>query len=632
MLKPNTLIHDRYRIVRLLGQGGFGAVYEALDERLNCRVALKLLVRVSDRISRQFTNEAQLLANLHHPALPRVTDHFADAAGPCLVMDFIPGDDLATLLYDRNAPFPLAQVLRWGDQLLDVLHYLHARQPPIIHRDLKPQNLKLRPDGTLILLDFGLAKGQAGDVQTSSLASSMTAFTRGFAPPEQVEGTGTDARSDLYALGATLYCLLCNTPPPEAQTRLLTVMRGRGDALKPAHTLNPAVPVAVSQVLQQAMALEMEDRPPSAQAMQNLLRAAAGDKRSSAAQAIADHMPRQSSETEIDPPQRGTAPEEYAKLYEQAMAYMTTRQWMEARPYLEVLEREAPGYRDVQTQLVQLRQELALLPDQDTTRRAVGDQQVETRNGRRSPPWLWLAMLGSAAVIAAVGLIVFHETGSTVAGTDPTPATAVAAGETTEAANNRMIVTAAPAIEIVPTQRPTITPTAEPPTATPQPTDLPKPMAVRPASVNASSYAPEGKDACGMRNTYEPNKAVDGAKDTAWRVPGDGRGAWLEFTYTSPIMVTEVGIVAGFDKIDPCDATDRFYQGRIVRKVRLEFDNGQQVEVALEPVRDPQYVTLDNIRTERIRIVVLESDPPPTTNGRDIMALSDVDVLARSLP
>ncbi len=521
MLKPNTLVHDRYRIVRLMGQGGFGAVYEALDERLNCRVALKLLMRVSDRISRQFTNEAQLLANLHHPALPRVTDHFADAAGPCLVMDYIPGDDLATLLYDRNAPFPLDQVLRWGDQLLDVLHYLHSRQPPIIHRDLKPQNLKLRPDGSLILLDFGLAKGQAGDVQSSSLASSMTAFTRGFAPPEQVEGTGTDARSDLYALGATLYCLLCNTPPPEAQTRLLTVMRGRGDALQPAHTLNPAVPETISQVLQQAMALEMDHRPPSAQVLRGMLQAAGNGivpvQHSVATEVARETTPteiaRQSAATEIESSDSADPGNTVAALYEQGVALMLARQWAEALQRFEGVERQVPRYRDTRTLRTQVRQELAQASGPRPEAPAVPDHAVASeqhvrptnpviapvpdgsRHGQQRTPriWLWSLAGGGVLLAAVLALVAFRvlgnrnlidnnlattstaiialaaspaATGTSAAGTVNTPEPSAAAATATP--------TSEPTATPEPTSEPTATqaPTAEP-TATPRPITVP---------------------------------------------------------------------------------------------------------------------------------------------------------------
>ena len=302
ILPPNTLVHDRYRIVRQLERGGFGAVYEAVDERLNHRVALKQLLRISDRISRQFTREAQLLANLSHPNLPRVTDHFSEPIGQFLVMDFVPGNDLGALLLQRDAPFGLDEVLRWGDMLLDVVHYLHTRQPPVIHRDIKPQNLKLQSDGRIMLLDFGLAKGYAGEVRPPTTESSLLAFTKGFAPPEQVEGTGTDARSDIYALGATLYCLLTNVPPMEAQMRLLAAARQRPDPLRPAHELNPTVPVAVSQVLAQALALDPASRPPSASALRAMLQTARSGAVMPGAATPPPGMPQPPTEVQDEPP------------------------------------------------------------------------------------------------------------------------------------------------------------------------------------------------------------------------------------------------------------------------------------------------------------------------------------------
>lgn len=274
-LASNTLVNERYRIINSLEQGGFGAVYEALDERLNRRVAVKQLLHQTERISRQFVREAQLLANLSHPNLPRVTDHFINSTGQYLVMDFVPGKDLANQVIDRDTYFPVPQVLGWADQLLDVLHYLHTRPIPIIHRDVKPQNIKLQPDGRIMLLDFGLAKGYAGEVEQTTGEKSLLAYTRGFAPPEQIEGSGTDARSDIYSLGATLYFLLTNEPPHEAQMRMLADIRARPDPTVPPHHLNPAVSEAVSAVLMQTLALRPDDRPASAQAFREMLRATA---------------------------------------------------------------------------------------------------------------------------------------------------------------------------------------------------------------------------------------------------------------------------------------------------------------------------------------------------------------------
>lgn len=140
MLVPETVLQGRYRIIRQLGQGGMGAVYEAVDERLDTTIALKETFFADERLRKQFEREARLLARLHHPALPRVSDHFQEGDGQFLVMQFIAGDDLAEMIVQRRGPFPTDQVITWADQLGDALDYLHTQNPQIIHRDIKPQS------------------------------------------------------------------------------------------------------------------------------------------------------------------------------------------------------------------------------------------------------------------------------------------------------------------------------------------------------------------------------------------------------------------------------------------------------------------------------------------------------------
>ena len=151
-----------------------GAVYEAVDQRLDTTVALKETLFADERLRKQFEREARLLARLHHPALPRVSDHFSEDDGQFLVMQFIPGDDLSEMMTRKRSPFPANQVLTWADQLLDALDYLHTQDPQIVHRDIKPQNLKLTSRGQIILLDFGLAKGQAGMSRASRLPRAFS--------------------------------------------------------------------------------------------------------------------------------------------------------------------------------------------------------------------------------------------------------------------------------------------------------------------------------------------------------------------------------------------------------------------------------------------------------------------------
>src|SRR5439155_12386154 len=271
MLAPETILQGRYRILQQLGQGGMGAVYEAIDQRLDTTVALKETLFVEEKLRRQFEREARLLARLHHPALPRVSDHFADAQGEFLVMQYIAGDDLAEMISRRRGPFPVEQVLLWADQLLDALDYLHTQDPQIIHRDIKPQNLKLSARGQIILLDFGLAKGQVGELSRATTTASIFGYTPNYAPLEQIQGLGTDPRSDIYALAATLYHLLTNVKPPDALTRAAAIVNGQPDPLSLANEVNPAVGPQIAAVLQRAMAQNREQRYGSAAVMRNAL-------------------------------------------------------------------------------------------------------------------------------------------------------------------------------------------------------------------------------------------------------------------------------------------------------------------------------------------------------------------------
>jgi len=274
MLTPETILQSRYRIVRQLGQGGMGAVYEAIDQRLDTTVALKETLFSEERLRKQFEREARLLARLHHPALPRVSDHFSEGDGQFLVMQFIPGDDLSEMMNRKRGPFPANQVLTWADQLLDALDYLHTQDPQIVHRDIKPQNLKLTSRGQIILLDFGLAKGQAGEISRVTTAASIFGYTPNYAPLEQIQGLGTDSRSDLYSLAATLYHLMTGVKPPDALTRAAALVNGQTDPLLQASESNSEISPDVGEVLAKAMAQNREQRYATAADMRRALQEA----------------------------------------------------------------------------------------------------------------------------------------------------------------------------------------------------------------------------------------------------------------------------------------------------------------------------------------------------------------------
>ncbi|MBX3294569.1 MAG: serine/threonine protein kinase [Acidobacteria bacterium] len=282
-LAQNTMIQGRYLIVQLIGKGGMGEVYLAVDQRLGSAVALKRTFYAGDEaLGQAFEREARTLARLRHPVLPKVSDHFTEGDQQYLVMEHISGDDLAKRLEVAQKPFPMNWVMFWADQLLDALSYLHSHEPPIIHRDIKPQNLKLTDENHIILLDFGLSKSSTGNTRitddgsgaTSGSTGSVVGYTPHYAPMEQIRGIGTNERSDLYSLAATLYQLMTNVVPADALTRADRMLSGIEDPVEPLYNLNPEISQQVSDVIAKAMDLSQDKRYATAREMQKALRKA----------------------------------------------------------------------------------------------------------------------------------------------------------------------------------------------------------------------------------------------------------------------------------------------------------------------------------------------------------------------
>lgn len=279
MLSQNYILAERYRIVKAVGSGSQGIVYEAVDERLGRVVALKETVANEERLREVLASEARLLASLgKHPSLPTVFDYFSLGGSQFIAMEYVAGHDLAQLLKERGEPFPIAQVLLWAEDLLSALALMHSHVPPVIHRDIKPRNLKLNDHDRIVLLDFGLAKDQRA-------GSLIAGFTPLYAPPEQMQEIATDARSDLYSLAATLYHLSTNAVPKDAMARLAALASGHSDPLLPAREVNPSIPASVSAALERSMSLDRELRPTSASVMLEELR-------------LTSHAPYKQDETE----------------------------------------------------------------------------------------------------------------------------------------------------------------------------------------------------------------------------------------------------------------------------------------------------------------------------------------------
>jgi formylglycine-generating enzyme required for sulfatase activity/tRNA A-37 threonylcarbamoyl transferase component Bud32 len=294
-LAPNTLLQNRYLVVQLIGKGGMGEVYLAVDQRLGSAVALKRMSFSDDEaLATAFEREARTLARLRHAVLPKVSDHFIENENQYLVMEHISGDDLSKRLEATQKPFPLSWVLFWADQLLDALAYLHGHEPPIIHRDIKPQNLKLTSRGKIKLLDFGIAKGKDAPAEATITNQTFVAATLNYSPLEQilrvldptfqevitqrfdeksrkVLNHAADAQSDLYALGATVYHLLTNRLPIDALKRALETWAGKPDPLQHPTDINSEVPREIGDWILKAMELEHDHRFASAVEMHNAL-------------------------------------------------------------------------------------------------------------------------------------------------------------------------------------------------------------------------------------------------------------------------------------------------------------------------------------------------------------------------
>src|SRR5260221_4313748 len=251
-LERGALLHKRYRIVEILGQGGMGSVYRAVDENLGTDCAVKENLFTTDEYARQFRLEAVILANLRHPNLPRVTDHFVIGdQGQYLVMDYIEGEDLRQRM-ERVGNINEDEAILLGASMCDALTYLHTRKPPILHRDIKPGNVKITPDGHIFLVDFGLAKVLHGSQATTTGARAMTP---GYSPPEQYGTARTDPRTDVYSLGATLYASLTGIIPEDGLARAMG-----NTQLTPLRKRNSKISRRLAAAIEKAMGIDPADR------------------------------------------------------------------------------------------------------------------------------------------------------------------------------------------------------------------------------------------------------------------------------------------------------------------------------------------------------------------------------------
>jgi serine/threonine protein kinase len=275
-IEIGTVLRDRYRLKEVVGHGGMGNVYLAEDLRLPGRLCAIKEVQPEANASpearrqehNQFLREASLLAQLDHPNLPKVSDFFAEGGRDYLVMDYVPGKNLKELIDDsriQGKNLEVDTVNAWAQQIMDSVSYLHAQDPPILHRDIKPSNIKLTPDGRIKLVDFGLAKVMATD-NSSTITVIQGRGTAYYTPLEQygAESEHTNVKSDIYALGATLYHLLSGSPPPEAKERFLNPA-----VMRPLRSVNGAVPARMSDAVDWGLEMHPDNRPDSVEVFRN---------------------------------------------------------------------------------------------------------------------------------------------------------------------------------------------------------------------------------------------------------------------------------------------------------------------------------------------------------------------------
>lgn len=245
--EKQTEIGGRYLVETVLGKGGFGATYLVTDQRVHGkRWALK---EIPEMLFDEY--EVSLLSQLDHPAVPIIVDRFTDGGMVYLVLKFGGTKTLSTEC-KQNEKIPYARLKPWIIQIGDVLNYLHSRNPPIIHRDLKPENILIDDENRVMLIDFGIAKESVAQSVTRTLGR---AASHGFSPPEQVMGTGTDIRSDIYSFAATIYFALVGKTPVAAHERVA------GAVLPSPNELAAAIPAEVDAMLMKALKLNINERP-----------------------------------------------------------------------------------------------------------------------------------------------------------------------------------------------------------------------------------------------------------------------------------------------------------------------------------------------------------------------------------
>jgi serine/threonine protein kinase len=590
-LERGSLLNRRYRIVEILGQGGMASVYRAVDENLGVDVAVKENLFTTDEYSRQFRREAVILANLRHPNLPRVTDHFAiENQGQYLVMDYIEGEDLRQRL-DRLGPLPDEEVIILGAAVCDALSYMHALNPSVLHRDIKPGNVKITPQGRIFLVDFGLAKV----VQSTSLATTTgaRAMTPGYSPPEQYGTAHTDARTDIYSLGATLYSALTDALPEDGLARAME----QAD-LTPIRKRNQHTSRRLTAVIERALEVKPDDRYQNADEFkQDLL-----NSRNSTRKRADFNLP------PAPPAEEPTTPAEGAA----------------AAPEGE--SAESPAGKS-----------LALLPPDDIIPEPPFQPAYRPRRRRRKN--LWPLIIFLTLVVVALGIYITNPSipGNVIAALmgarSPTPTLTITPlpPAETPTVTPTPLATVAATVTVTHTPTPTFTPT-ETPTPTPTFTSTPTPTPT-PAQTNTPTSTPTPIGGGGGLIAFASDRS---GIPNIWVIHVDGTGlTQLTFLQDGACQPEWSPDGARLVFVSPCDGDKDYYFGSSLFMMNADGSDqkllmkvpGGDYDPAWSP--DGKYIAFTSLRrqdqmpqiylldlTDKDKPVVRLSDPADLPNSQ----------------
>ena len=616
-----------------IGAGGFGWVYRARQPAFDRTVAVKVLRgrMLDERVVDRFQRECKAIGAVSgHPNIVHVHDAGTTPLGhPYMVMEFLSRGSLGDQL-DRDGPLAWPEVARIGVKVAAALHTAH--RAGVLHRDLKPENILVSEYGEPLLADFGIARVEGAKETTAGVVTASFAH----APPEVVAGKRADARADVYSLGSLLHALLTGSPPflrPDDETVLPLLARLSSE---PPPDLRPlGVPAALVTAIERAMAKLPADRPPTALAFGRDLQAA---------QQAAGQSP---TELPVPADELRSAPSELPTLAVAGLQVPPYTPPPQSRtptpPPVPVLDTGDPSPAAA-----------AGPPPPSSFPPAAGPPPPSSGPpSTPSPPGPPLVVPGPIGppppppfaahpppggppplgapdrpgakrgklvlgLVAALAVLVLAGIGFAVVGGDD-------GGQTASTTTAQALAPTGPeaTVDRLSTTRRETTTLLGPVTTAPAVPGVP----ARVVSATATATAPNNVDRCGNPTSYEPLKAADGDVATAWRAPGDATGVILGFTLSAPAVVTKVGLVPGFAKVDPCDGTDRFRQNRRVSKVQWRVgSNVFEQELQDAPGMQTLAIPAVTLPTGMVGLLIEGTRLP---GDRDFTAISEILIEVR---